>query len=859
MDANKKDDLEHVQCLPESKILTNIIKNHPLRFSIATSFSVPWIYMAQFWHTLKEDESKYRLTFMLDKKELSLILDDFRTIFHLPQANANNHDNFVPPPSFSDMVPFYKQQLGFAIELKTTSSFKINGLLQPWKTLCKIFSKCLTTRVTGWDQPPLQIMQMMYYFVNNIHVDYAELLWKGLYYSLHHPTSSISYPRFTKIIISHYMTNVPLTQSQPTESTQGTHRTPSAPRRSTRLIPPAPVPTIDKADEMILQDTLQMVEGSENVIDDSLLPRNDEPKIPGTRLEPRSDKESPEVKITNDKEVEITNDEEVEITNVVIPVNVNEEEEEITDEVHELKRREKGKIVEESRSTTFPTPIRSPRIHTDLVSSDTEKLQELTELQRCYTYLFEHLKARFMSRKSFDTLADHLQEVMVESLPIMVDTHIKEQVKKQVPKQMKFESLQDDPHDDAHPEGENRAKRQKTSEYEAYVSGESSSGQVNESEQDDDEIPMKQMSQDIMEEVSLTIDEAKLKKMVDEMLRQRCTSGDEHQYHIDQMKNFLKCDIVWESRKEILVSPHPRKTTPLVQSCQRDPEAPPLSLINQDLLYLKKGSSGPEKIVLSLYKFPAIIFNDDDIEEQTFRWIFYIRKQKESRKPKKVIYSNSKIIQVIKTYWELGHEHKFITEIVLRRANECTVSITKPDYKNLNKNDIEDMYLLIMNGKVPDYAETWLLWSLSVFIRSSVIWERVHDFQLGIKSYQQKVNLTTPTISFPEVKKHKMFSIIYEPVHRIIYKNSKKEKRVMRHSEIHKFCDATLNRVLEGLRSYNNDVKYGYIQRDLTNEEVEYLKIFEEEIEVRLKYRNQMRRWEMYGNGRPLGPRRERP
>ncbi|GJR27868.1 retrovirus-related pol polyprotein from transposon TNT 1-94 [Tanacetum coccineum] len=87
MDANKKVDLEQVQCPPESKILTNIIKNHPLRFSIAASSSVPWIYMAQFWHTLKEDGSKYRLTFMLDKKVLSLTLDDFRTIFHLPQAN----------------------------------------------------------------------------------------------------------------------------------------------------------------------------------------------------------------------------------------------------------------------------------------------------------------------------------------------------------------------------------------------------------------------------------------------------------------------------------------------------------------------------------------------------------------------------------------------------------------------------------------------------------------------------------------------------------------------------------------------------------------------------------------------------
>nr|GEX84437.1 hypothetical protein [Tanacetum cinerariifolium] len=129
-----------------------------------------------------------------------------------------------------------------------------------------------------------------------------------------------------------------------------------------------------------------------------------------------------------------------------------------------------------------------------------------------------------------------------------------------------------------------------------------------------------------------------------------------------------------------------------------------------------------------------------------------------------------------------------------------------------------------------------------VFIRSFVIWERVHDFQLGIESYQHKVNLTAPTIYFPEVEKHEMFSIIYELVHGIIYKNSKKEKRVMRHSEIHMFCDATMNRLLEVLKSYNNDVRYGYNQRNLTKDEVEYVKLFEEEIEDRLMYRMQMRR-----------------
>ncbi|GJS15618.1 hypothetical protein Tco_0410090 [Tanacetum coccineum] len=640
MDANKKVDLEHVQCPPESKILTNIIKNHPLRFSIAASSSVPWIYMAQFWHTLKEDRSKYRLRFMLDKKELTLTLDDFRQIFHLPQATANNHNAFVPPPSFSDMVPFYKQVLGFTMELKTQSNFKTTGLLQPWQTLCKIFSKCLTTRVTGWDQPPLQIMQMLYCFVNNIHVDYAELLWEGLYYSLHHPTSSIPYPRFTKIIVNHYMTifpdisrrardmyhnlqdddimknifnsgrhknkvgmkipdwmitdemkqtehyrmytevfgiDVPLTQSQPTESTHGTHRTTSAPRspnpdkevaessaprrstvirlrlperRSTRLTPPAPVPTVDKADEMILQDTLQVSlvehksreeqEARENVA------LNDESNIPGTRIEPQSDKESLEVEITKDKRGRRL--------------------------AKERREGSKGKNVERTRKFTDP-----------------------------YTKL--------------DLLG-------IQTMLVTLAVHPR---------------YQDDPHDDAHPKGENSAKWQKTSEYEAYVSGET--------------------------------------------------------------------DLMLQSLMKFLT--------------------------NQDLLYLKKRNSGPEKIVLSLHKFPAIIFNGDDIKERTSRWVN--KKQKEPGKPKEEIYSNSKIIQVIKTYWELGHEHKFITDIVARRANDCIVSITESDYKNLNKNDIEDIYLLIMNGKVPD----------------------MQDKVVAIGLYQ--VNLTAPTITFPRIEEHDMF------------------------------------------------------------------------------------------------------
>ncbi|GJW94675.1 putative reverse transcriptase domain-containing protein [Tanacetum coccineum] len=174
-------------------------------------------------------------------------------------------------------------------------------------------------------------------------------------------------------------------------------------------------------EHLAAEEIEKMVEEPVNVIDDSSIPKNDEQDISDTRFEPRSDKESPEVEITDNAEEEITN--------VVIPVNVNEEEEEITDEVYELKRREKGNIVEESRSTPFPSPIRSPRIHDTLVSSDTEKLQELTAISTPSSS--SPSTKLFLSRKSFNTLADHLQEVMVESLPIMEGLDLERQQDKE--------------------------------------------------------------------------------------------------------------------------------------------------------------------------------------------------------------------------------------------------------------------------------------------------------------------------------------------------------------------------------------------------------------------------------------------
>ncbi|GJV72784.1 hypothetical protein Tco_1492779 [Tanacetum coccineum] len=238
--------------------------------------------------------------------KLSLTLDDFRTIFHLPQANDNNHNSFMPPPSFSDMVPFYKHELGFTMELKTSSSFKTTGLLQPWQTLCKIFSKCLTTPTMG--------RTLLFSLSSNIFDSEDRKIKLACKFQIRKE----SLKEITQL----------LDKADGDDLIQDTLQISLAEHKSSeKAIARENVELVNK--HLTSEEIEKMMKGSENVIDDSLPPRNDEPNILGTRLEPRM--------IRKVRREEITKNEEGKLLSDFIPVNVNEEEEEITDEVYELK------------------------------------------------------------------------------------------------------------------------------------------------------------------------------------------------------------------------------------------------------------------------------------------------------------------------------------------------------------------------------------------------------------------------------------------------------------------------------------------------------------------------------------------
>ncbi|GJY01996.1 hypothetical protein Tco_0360148 [Tanacetum coccineum] len=136
--------------------------------------------------------------------------------------------------------------------------------------------------------------------------------------------------------------------------------------------------------------------------------------------------------------------------------------------------------------------------------------------------------------------------------------------------------------------------------------------------------------------------------------------------------------------------------------------------------------------------------------------------------------------------------------------------------------------------------------------------ERVHDFQLGIESYQIKINLTTPRLTFFGIEAHDSYSIVDEPETGLIYLNNKDEKWVMYLVKIVKFCDATLEKVLK-------EVKLRIFQTEILKKppllgevDLDIMKAFEREINKRLGHHVPMRRWESFVNRRPILPTMKR-
>ncbi|GKB55930.1 hypothetical protein Tco_0912116, partial [Tanacetum coccineum] len=144
--------------------------------------------------------------------------------------------------------------------------------------------------------------------------------------------------------------------------------------------------------------------------------------------------------------------------------------------------------------------------------------------------------------------------------------------------------------------------------------------------------------------------------------------------------------------------------------------------------------------------------------------------------------------------------------------------------------------------------------AVNLWIRNIVIRKHVEDLQLVIESYQIKLNLTEPSWDATDFLFKEDYTIVSKP-RVVIYKDRNNQKKMMRESEVHKFSDGTLTRILEKLDHMVKDFMLfkfnrGMEHRIWSEDDKRTSKEFIEVIERSLKIRRIIKNLESFVSGR---------
>nr|GEU63381.1 retrovirus-related Pol polyprotein from transposon TNT 1-94 [Tanacetum cinerariifolium] len=155
-----------------------------------------------------------------------------------------------------------------------------------------------------------------------------------------------------------------------------------------------------------------------------------------------------------------------------------------------------------------------------------------------------------------------------------------------------------------------------------------------------------------------------------------------------------------------------------------------------------------------------------------------------------------------------GYGYTYLKEIVLRIADYKEYKILESDFKNLHPNDFEDMYLLHLQGKLNHLSGSD---------------KDASDFL------------------FKED-----YTIVSKP-RAVIYIDRNDQKKMMRETEVHKFSDGTLNRILDKmdhmvkdfkLFTYNPAMETRIWSEDDRMRSKEFMEVIEKRLQIRRIFRS---------------------
>ncbi|GJW21103.1 hypothetical protein Tco_0031725 [Tanacetum coccineum] len=273
-----------------------------------------------------------------------------------------------------------------------------------------------------------------------------------------------------------------------------------------------------------------------------------------------------------------------------------------------------------------------------------------------------------------------------------------------------------------------------------------------------------------------------------ELLKGTCISYVELDYNMEECYKELTDKLDYNNPEGDRYPFDLSKPLPLVKSVNRQ-----IILVdyffNNDLAYLQGGNTDRTyttfltKTKAAKYDLPGIEY----MGPKRQRFYGYASK----RVSKHDVYSTKIILVVKNVKVNIWYGYGYLEEIEFRRSDQQLYKFMEGDFPRLHLNDIEDMLLLVVQNRLFNLKGediVHLAIASCMFTRRIVIQKRVEDIQLGIESYQKKLNISKPRTRKGNLSQRAPYTTLSDP-QRVIYKDKLNIKRLMRSDELYKFRD----------------------------------------------------------------------
>ncbi|GKE36556.1 hypothetical protein Tco_1459961 [Tanacetum coccineum] len=262
-----------------------------------------------------------------------------------------------------------------------------------------------------------------------------------------------------------------------------------------------------------------------------------------------------------------------------------------------------------------------------------------------------------------------------------------------------------------------------------------------------------------------------------QLMKGLCKSLVELKYFLKEVCKATTDQLDWNNPEGQQYPHDMSKPLPLIPNSRGRRVIPSDHFMNNDLAYLSGG--------VSSRTYATSVTNTKAADYGHIKWIedFVPNLMWINRESARDVYSKHRILAITRLKIIECHNYKHLDWITVCRNDDKLYTFKEGDYNRLRLQDIEDI--------------------------SIVLRRRVEDLQLGVKSYQKKLNITRPD-TYSDLKQKSTYTAYSNPKG-FIYQNKDKKNRLMRIDELHKFSDGTLNDVRSALDDILKRIRMEYL------------------------------------------------